>query len=84
MSKKLNIDFYKIRMPDRRTLSFESILQRVIQLPIKDRCQKVHLSPIFLHQASVGWQSHCWEGEMIRLHMDDLPIKGRWCSQSVI
>lgn len=75
MNKKFNIDFYKIHMPNQSGKPFESILQQVVQLPIQDRFREVNQSPIFLHQASHGWRNYCWEGEIIRLRMDSLPVK---------
>ncbi len=75
MSKNLNIDFYKIAMPSQGRLTFESILQKLIQLPIRVRFREIHQSPLFLHQSSYNQQNHCWEGEIIRLRMNNLPIK---------
>jgi hypothetical protein len=75
MSKNLNIDFYKIVMPGLSRLSFESILDMAIQLPIRDRFREINYSPLFLRQCLQNPQNHCWEGEIIRVRMNDLPIK---------
>ncbi|WP_009633817.1 DUF6731 family protein [Synechocystis sp. PCC 7509] len=75
MSKNLNIDFYKIVMPSLSKLSFESILDMAIQLPIRDRFQEINHSPLFLRQCLQNPQKDCWEGEIIRVRMNDLPIK---------
>lgn len=75
MNKRINTDFYKVFMSNDSSASFETILQRVIQLPIQDRFKEVRQYPLCLRQAESVWQQ-CWEGEMIRLRMDDLPVKG--------
>ncbi len=75
MSKNINIDFYKIQMPASARESFENILQNVIQLPIKERFRDIRFHPVCAYQAQASWQQ-LWEGEMIRLRMNNLPVKG--------
>lgn len=74
MSKKINFDFYKVSMPD-QSLKLEDIFKKLVSLPIQDRIQEVRSYPVFLHQAECVWRQ-CWEGDIIRLRMDDLPVKG--------
>lgn len=74
MSKKFKIDFYKVQMPESAGVSFESILQKVENLSPKDRVKEIRLHQIWLLQSSTYQQ--VWEGNMIRLRMNDVPIKG--------
>jgi hypothetical protein len=73
MTKKFKIDFYRVEIPD-AGVSFEGILQQVDSLSTTDRVQEVRLHQIWLCQSSKRQQF--WEGDMIRLRMSDVPVKG--------
>lgn len=75
MSKKINIDFYKVELPNSGTKSFEVILQEVMQLQIKDRFREIRFYPVCIHEAQHNLL-YGWEGNMIRLRMNNLPVKG--------
>lgn len=74
MSKTLNVDFFKVVIPADMNLSFEEVLQKLIQVPADQRFQEVRLHYISLHEAVFGWQQ-TWEGEIVRLRMDNIPVK---------
>ncbi|MEA5567516.1 DUF6731 family protein [Anabaena sp. UHCC 0399] len=74
MSKTLNVDFFKVVIPADMNLSFGEVLQKVIQLPADQRFQEVRLHYVSLHEAVFGWQQ-TWEGEIVRLRMDNIPVK---------
>ena len=76
MTRKLKVDFFKVVLPDDFSDSFESVLNAVNVSPndhtrnaIRNAC------PFRLQEA---WQTEdCWKGEMIRIRMDQLPIKAK-------
>ncbi|WP_026736133.1 DUF6731 family protein [Fischerella sp. PCC 9605] len=74
MSKTLNIDFFKLVILADMNLSFEEVLQKVIQVPADQRFKEVRLHYVSLHRAVFGWQQ-TWEGEIVRLRMDNIPVK---------
>ncbi|MUG92821.1 hypothetical protein F7734_10315 [Scytonema sp. UIC 10036] len=75
MSKNLTIDFYKVTVSEESNLSFNDILQKIITISIAQRSQEVRFQPVFLYEAKYGWE-HTWEGEIVRLRMDNIPVKG--------
>jgi hypothetical protein len=80
MSKTLNVDFFKVVLPADINLSFEEVLKKIIQLPAGQRFQEVRLQYVYLHEATFGWQQ-TWEGEIVRLRMDNIPAKGNLAGQ---
>ncbi|MBD2479877.1 MULTISPECIES: DUF6731 family protein [Nostocaceae] len=74
MSKTLNVDFFKVVIPADMNVSFGEVLQKVMQLPANQRFQEVRLHYVSLHEAVFGWQQ-IWEGEIVRLRMDNIPVK---------
>lgn len=74
MSKTLNVDFFKVVIPADMNLPFGEVLQKVIQLTADQRFKEVRLHYISLHEAVFGWQQ-TWEGEIVRLRMDNIPVK---------
>jgi len=49
-------------------------LQQITQLHIKNRIEEINHRPVWLYQSST-WQQF-WEGDIIRLRLDELPVKG--------
>lgn len=84
MTRVLNVDFYKITISEDKNANndFELILEKVKNMPPKDRLREVRTSPIFLHSIDCGW-NECWEGNIIRLRMNILPIKGNFSGDIV-
>jgi hypothetical protein len=72
MSKKINVDFYRIDLTDNRE-KFEDLLQRVMSLSKKQRIMDVGATPINFHTASSDGEF--WHGEVIRIRMVDPPVK---------
>jgi len=75
MSKNLTIDFFKVGISQPSTLSFYKILEKAANTPSDQRPQIVRVHHIYLLSAQYGWQD-TWEGEIVRLRMDDIPVKG--------
>lgn len=74
MSKTLNIDFFKVVIPLDMNLTFGEVLQKVITLPAEQRFKEVRLHHLSVHEANFGWQQ-TWEGEIVRIRMDNIPTK---------
>jgi hypothetical protein len=55
-------------------LTFGEVLQKVIALPAKERFKEVRLHHLSVHEANFGWQQ-TWEGEILRIRMDNIPTK---------
>lgn len=77
MPRILNVDFYKVTISqDKYTgKNLDSILKQAKSMPQKDRVKEVRNTPTFLHILNYGW-NECWEGEIVRLRMNNLPVKG--------
>ncbi|BAY29185.1 hypothetical protein NIES2107_10260 [Nostoc carneum NIES-2107] len=75
MSKKLNVDFYQVKISQPSALSFEEILQKIDNTLPHHRTKEVRLHHIYIFSIQYGWQD-TWEGEIVRLRMNDLPVKG--------
>lgn len=76
MTRKLKVDFFKVVLPDDFPHPFESVLNAVNVSPndhtrnaIRNAC------PFRLQEASQTGYS--WKGEMIRIRMDQLPLKAK-------
>ncbi len=76
MTRKLKVDFFKVVLPDDSPHSFEHILHAVNNSPKDDtRNATRNTCPFRLQNA---WQTEdCWKGEMIRIRMDQLPMKAK-------
>ncbi len=74
MKKALAIDFYRVVMPEEADCRFGEILERVSKLPADDKRNVVRFGyPLRLQDASL--HGITWEGEFVRIRMDDLPVK---------
>lgn len=73
MTRKIRVDFYRVdtRNP---SLPFESIIQQISDLP-PDEARNVQIRgfPIRLNKSSQ--RPNFWQGELIRIRMNDLPTK---------
>lgn len=76
MTRKLKVDFFKVVLPDDSPHSFEYVLRAVHDSPDDDtRNATRNACPFRLQKA---WETgDCWKGEMIRIRMDQLPIKAK-------
>ncbi len=76
MTRKLKVDFFKVVLPDDSSHSFEYVLSAVNNSPNDDtRNATRHACPFRLQKARKT--GDCWKGEMIRIRMDQLPIKAK-------
>ena len=76
MIKKLKVDFFKVVLPDDSPQSFESVLNAVNDSPNDDTRNAIrNACPFRLQKARKT--GDCWKGEMIRIRMDQLPIKAK-------
>jgi hypothetical protein len=77
MSKKLTIDFYQVLTNSSLSSisSFDDILQKLASLPTNQRTKLIRLHPVYLYEIQCGWQD-TWEGEIVQLRMDNIPVKG--------
>ena len=82
MNKKVNFDFYRIEMPSVTSVVLENNLHQLMQLSIDKRFREVRQHQVCLYNADSTWQQ-TWEGEMVRLRMNDLPIKGNLSSGQI-
>jgi hypothetical protein len=73
MSKKIQVDFYRVEMPEDASLPLEEIIKQVIQLNDTARTEDIRGVPIKLHEVS-QW-GECWQGNMIRIRMTQMPVK---------
>lgn len=76
MTRKLKVDFFKVVLPDDFPHPFEYVLNAVNDSPNNDTRNAIrNACPFRLQEA---WQTRdCWKGEMIRIRMDQLPIKAK-------
>ena len=75
MSKKLNVDFHQVKISQPSILTFENILENVANTLPDERPKEVRLHHVYIFSIQYGWQN-TWEGEIVRLRMNDLPVKG--------
>ena len=70
MQKTVNIDFYKVVMPDTVPNTFHAFLARIAQVPIQDeaRSREITGDPVRLQQ--LQHQRGHLEGDMVRTTMD--------------
>lgn len=75
-SKTMNVDFYRVEMPAEPESPFEDCFKAVQDLPDDDsRTYEINGSPIRM-QAYTKYRD-IYKGEVIRIRMDDLPVKAR-------
>lgn len=75
MSKNLTVDFFKIGISQPSTLNFHQILEKTAKTSPDQRPQIVRVHHIYVFTIQYGWQD-TWEGEIVRLRMDNIPVKG--------
>lgn len=75
MPKTINIDFYKVVMPENAATSFDALLDRIGQIPMHDeaRTREITGDPVRLQE--VHHHGGHLEGDMVRTRMDTLPRK---------
>ncbi|PSB32851.1 hypothetical protein C7B70_08785 [Chlorogloea sp. CCALA 695] len=78
--KKLSVHFYQVKISQPSTLSFEAILQTVANASADQRPREVRLHHVYVLSIQYGWQE-TWEGEIVRLRMNDIPVKGNLSGQ---
>jgi len=72
MTKQIKVDFYRIKLLDNPTVSFENIIQSVEQSTNDaTRSVKINGYPVRL-QVAKAYPNFC-SGDMIRIRMDDTP-----------
>ncbi len=76
MIRKLKVDFFKVVLPDETLHSFEDILNAVHVSPNDDTRNATKNACPFRLQKSRKIED-CWKGEMMRIRMDQLPIKAK-------
>ena len=76
MFRKLKMDFLKVVLPDEFPRSFESVLNAVNVSPKDDARNAIRNDCPFRLQEARQTGDY-WKGEMIRIRMDQLPIKAK-------
>ena len=76
MIRKLKVDFFKVVLPQESPHSFEDIIHAVHISPNDDTRNATRNACPFRLQNSQKTKD-CWKGEMIRIRMDQLPIKAK-------
>jgi hypothetical protein len=74
-TKKVKIEFYRIEIQGRQNIEFEQILNRTTNISNENRVKTVHGVPVRLHQSIQDVDNDFWDGEMVRIRMQDLPSK---------
>jgi len=76
MVKNIKVDFYRVKMPDNSNSSFQNIIDQVSGLP-DDESRNVEMRryPVRLKAASLSGNNR--EGDMMRIRMDELPLKAK-------
>lgn len=74
MEKRIKIDFYRVKMPDNATSAFEDMIDEVNDLP-EDESRNVDVRGFPIRMQSCGKNNRMRWGEMIRIRMDELPLK---------
>ena len=74
MTRLIKVDFYKVVLPDDAQRPFEQIIETIASSP-EDQTRNLQrdANPVRLNEAESG--SDLWEGEMIRIRMDEVPVK---------
>ena len=77
MSKKITIDFFKVVVQSSlpNISSFEDIIQKTASISTDQRYRHTQLHPVSLLEADYGW-NNTWEGEIVQLRMDNMPVIG--------
>lgn len=67
-------NFFRVALPAGTATTFEEIFQRVDALPVSDeRNVEIYRQPVRLQSGVIAGNSYC--GDMIRIRMDDVPVK---------
>jgi hypothetical protein len=76
MGRKISVDFYRVEMPMQTTETFNSVLHRIAGSP-DDASRNVEMGGYAyrLHQAR--FERDLCEGEMVRIRMDQVPLKAK-------
>jgi hypothetical protein len=70
----IKVDFYRVDISSTGNVSFESLIDQVLKKSTKDRVIEIRAAPIWLNEASID--QDFVEGDLVRLRMTDLPVKG--------
>ena len=73
MPKTVNIDFYRVVMPENAETTFDALLNRIEQIPLQNdaRTQEITGDPVRLQE--LHHHGGYLEGDMVRTRMDTLP-----------
>jgi len=74
MQKQMIIDLYQVEMPDNSPLTFEQLLAQVCRIPT-DETRNVQKDRYPIRCHSLRPRRGFFEGEMIRIRMDEVPVK---------
>ncbi len=74
MSKKISVDFFRVEMPSTTTETLHSVIRRVEGLP-DDVSRNVELGHHVYRLRRAAFDKETCEGEMIRIRMDQAPLK---------
>ncbi|MEL4896034.1 DUF6731 family protein [Crocosphaera sp. Alani8] len=72
--KTITVHFYRVEISETGTLSFESLIEQVLDKPREQRMMQIRAAPLWLYDASIDREFV--EGDMIRLGMNEIPPKG--------
>jgi hypothetical protein len=74
MTRQIKINFYRVYMPDGAGITFEGILESVDQSP-NDEGRNLLVRDCPIRLQSLNKLQQGWEGDMIRIRMNEVPIK---------
>jgi hypothetical protein len=72
--KAINVDFYRVEIFQASDITLESLIQKILYKPDKNRILEIRNIPIWLIDATI--EGEFIEGDFIRLGMNDIPVKG--------
>lgn len=76
--KKIKFDFYEVVMPEKeneQSISFESIIEQISQLSLDDENRNCEIRGFPIRLQCTSTFNQLWEGELIKIRMNELPIK---------
>lgn len=76
MGKKISVDFYRVEMPMQTTETFNSVLHRVEGSP-DDASRNVEMGGYAYRLQHANFEAELGEGEMVRIRMDEVPLKAK-------
>ncbi len=74
MSPTLKIDFYRVSMPENCPLSFEQAIAQVASMS-PDSARNLQIKSHFIRLLEANQGPNYWEGDIIRIRMDEMPLK---------